>query len=81
MKWKALFDYLEEKVNFRYVGKKSVENITWDCDHKLTHTKQFCKDNNIDFRKVEALCCATGGYCDCEVLFNTTERISDDDEL
>lgn len=80
MKWKKLYDYLDGKdgCNFR----KEKGKITWDCDAKtLTKTRQFCKQNNINFNKVKKTCYETGGFCDCEVLFNTMENITPNTEL
>jgi hypothetical protein len=73
LKWDNLFDYLEVKVNFHKVKGKT----TWTCDNQLTFTKEFCDINNLDFEKVKSTLNTFGGYCDCEVLFNAQDHLTD----
>ena len=80
MKWKDLFKFLkgEEACNFRKVKGET----TWSCDSKtLTFTQNFCEEHGIDFEKVKQICNDTGGYCDCEVLFNTVSCVNGEEEL
>jgi hypothetical protein len=73
LKWNDLFAYLEAKVNFRKEKGKTV----WTCDNKLTFAKEFCEANNLDFEKVKATLNTFSGYCDCEVLFNACDHLTD----
>lgn len=77
MKYAQLFKYLKEKVNFR----KQKETVHWNCDGHLTFTEQFCKENNLPKDRVIARCEKTGGFCDCEVLFNSTDNIDEEEEM
>jgi len=77
MKYEDLFNYLEKKCNFRKVKGKD----TWTCYGDLRFTKQFCKENKLSFIKLKRALKETGGYCDCEVLLNSYERINGDDEI
>jgi len=71
LQWDALFGFLEAKVNFRKVKSKD----TWTCDNQLTFTKEFCDANNLDFEKIKATLNTFGGFCDCEVLFNSADHL------
>jgi len=83
MKYQELFDYLEGKCDFKEIKNKSKakKDYTWNCDCKLTFTKQFCKKNKLDFEKVKKRLNNTGGYCDCEVIFNSAEKIKGSEEI
>ncbi len=83
MKYQKLFDYLEGKCNFKEIKTKSKtkKDYTWKCDRKLSFTNQFCKKNKLDFEKVKKRLEDTGGYCDCEVLLNSAERIKGSEEI
>ena len=70
-----LFDYLDNACDFKQSEKGNPESITWICDSELTKTKEFCKIHDIDFSVVESRLESTGGYCDCEVLFNSADNI------
>ena len=71
MNFDTLFCYLEKECNFRKEDGKE----TWTCDGTLKSTKKFCERNSLDFEKVKERLGETGGYCDCEVLFNSINRI------
>ena len=73
IRFKDLVKFLDEKTNFRREGKKG--KLVWRCDCQLTFTKEFCKINNLWYQYVKDLLYATGGYCDCEVLFNSIDKI------
>ena len=77
MKYKKLFDYLEKKSNFRKVKTED----TWTCYNDLRFTKQFCKENKLNFEELKKKLEDTGGFCDCEVLFNSAEKIKEDEEI
>ena len=67
-----LFDYVAKKCNFHEDKKKEMR---WTCHKDLRFTRQFCKENKLDFEKVRKLLEHSGGYCDCEVLFNSSEKV------
>ena len=50
-------------------------NVAEKCDSKShTYTRKFLKENGIDEDTIESFCefCKeNGGYCDCEVMYNT----------
>ena len=73
-----LFDFVEEKCNFRitHVGK-----TVWTCYKDLRFTKEFCEKNKVDFDKVKEALESTGGFCDCEVVFNSSDKIATNREL
>ena len=58
-----LFEYLEEQLD------------NTGCDHTLSHTEQWLKDNisQAMIESVTAEITDMGGYCDCEVLLNCYE--------
>ena len=45
------------------------------CDHSHRHAKYWTERNGADWPAVQAWLESTGGYCDCEVLFNTGRRL------
>lgn len=71
--FRKLVQYLEQQCNFHKDGS----GVTWICDNSLAFTRKFCDENNLDFPQVKALLEANGGFCDCEVLFNCIEGISE----
>ena len=89
--FRKLVQYLERQCNFRRedlfsdcvttFGLEPVDldgsGVTWTCDNSLAFTKKFCVKNNLDFPQVKALLEGNGRFCDCEVLFNCVERISE----
>jgi len=60
-----LFDYLDEML------EKD------GCDNTLKFTIAFANDNNLPVDKTLAWMNENGGYCDCEVLANIEDKISD----
>lgn len=87
MKWGDLFDYVSEKVNFRqknglpYDDATDPNDITWTCNHDHTFVKEFCSQHNLDYEVVGDRLRNTGGYCDCEVLWNSVEAIDENSEF
>ena len=83
MKYQELFDYLEGKCDFKEIKTKSKtkKDYTWKCDGKLTFVRQFCEENKLDFKKLKKRLGDTGGYCDCEVIFNSAEKIKGSEDL
>ena len=76
LRWKDLFEFVNEKVNFKYrEGKpETAENMTWTCNGKLKFVEEFCGKHSLDFETIKMRLENTGGYCDCEVIFNSVER-------
>ena len=70
--FEELFKYLQTKCNFH--GEKP-EDITWTCFGDLRFTRTFCEANVLEFESVKERLNGTGGYCDCEVLFNSTVHL------
>ena len=88
MKWKDLFDFMEEKVDFRHKDglpydpeTTDANDITWTCNHDHTFVKEFCEQHNLNYEAVGERLRNTGGHCDCEVLLNSVEAIDEDSEL
>ena len=74
----ALFDYVEEKCNFHEEGKGMEKKAVWTCFHDLRFVKEYCVLVDVSFPAVQAVLGRAGGYCDCEVIFNSTEKIARD---
>lgn len=72
--YKEIFDKLEDKVNFK---KNHDGEVHWTCFHDLRFTKEICKELKVSFVKVKKRFVETGGFCDCEVLFNSVDRINE----
>ena len=70
--FKDLVARLEKECNFHKEG----ETTRWTCRGTLFFTEQYCQENGADFSSVKALLEANGGFCDCEVLFNSVGKIS-----
>ena len=60
-----LFDFLDE------MSEKD------GCDDTLKYTTKFLNDNNLPEEKSLDWMGKNGGYCDCEVLANIEDKISD----
>ena len=45
------------------------------CDHSHHHARDWCERKGADWPAVQAWLRSTGGYCDCEVLFNTGRHL------
>lgn len=63
--FEQLFDYLDE------ILEKD------GCDETLKYTKKFLNDNNLPVEKSLDWMNENGGYCDCEVLANIEDKISE----
>ncbi|MGI4738721.1 MAG: DUF2695 domain-containing protein [Janthinobacterium lividum] len=59
--FKKLFDYLDEE-------------LANNCANTLRLTKQFAKENDVQFQLLQKWLGEHGGYCDCEVLANVEEQ-------
>lgn len=68
--WGRLFEYFE---------KHKVDGN--GCYHDHSFTRTFCKEYGINFDELEPILDATGGYCDCLVLFNTGETVDHNSEI
>lgn len=75
--WEQLINYLEQKCDFH----RKHGQATWTCFGDLRFTKEYCEANKLDYGKIEAIVQATGGFCDCEVLFNSVEHLCMKQEL
>lgn len=49
-----------------------------NCDNKLTKTEEWCSSVGVDFQTLKYSLELTGGFCDCEVLYNSMERIPEE---
>ena len=65
MVFKQLFDYLDEKLEID------------GCDETLRYTIKFLNNNNLPVEKSLEWMNENGGYCDCEVLANIEDKISE----
>ena len=81
MKWKDLFDFVEEKCNFHEKEEGNNDSLTWTCYRDLRFVKEFCKKHKLNFKKIKKKLDKTGGFCDCEVLFNSVGRINGEEDL
>lgn len=61
-----LFLFLEEQL-----GKTG-------CDHTLKQVKMFCEANDLSFEELSQTLNDLSGFCDCEVLMNSVERVKGD---
>jgi hypothetical protein len=61
---KDLFDFLDERLSDA------------ECDHSLRLTRQFMQQRAIDEGQVIPWLEQNGGYCDCEVIANVEEAVS-----
>jgi hypothetical protein len=80
MTYGDLFKYLDKKCDFRTKDGSDYDpekpnNVTWTCDNKLTFVEEFCKEHRLDFALVAHRLQESGGWCDCEVLFNSVHTI------
>lgn len=73
--YKDLFNYLDRKCKF-HLDKK--DKLHWVCHGDLRFTEAFCKRHKLDFERVKHILQFFGGFCDCEVLFNTNSEQFDD---
>jgi hypothetical protein len=64
-----LFDYLGERIPED--GGDDTLDLTW----------RFAEEHGLYYGELSQLLQETGGYCDCEVLMNSAEYISDDEVI
>jgi hypothetical protein len=64
------FNELGDLVDFRKHPEKKGD-MTWNCKHNHDQTKQVCEKLGLPWDEVLEILKNTGGYCDCEVLWNT----------
>jgi len=62
---KELFDFLDAQLSDA------------ECDHSLRLTRQFMQLKGINESRVIPWLEKNGGYCDCEVIANVEEAVSD----
>lgn len=55
----SLYDYLDPRL-----GEQG-------CDHSNRFTQEWALTNRFDWPRLEEALAEAGGYCDCEVIFNT----------
>jgi len=69
MKWRDLFSFLRKALR------------THPCNGTLEYTKLFCDQTGLDFEFISKRLYETGGFCDCEVLMNSTLSIDREKEM
>ena len=75
MIWGLLFMYLEKYFDW---DKYNTSN----CYNDHTHTRDFCRINNIDFDELYLLLSDLGGCCcDCEVYYNVNHNVDHNSEI
>ena len=77
--WGDFFSRVEELCEFKDDTDKD-KGLTWMCDHDHRRCVQACGELGGDWDIIGTMLMQSGGYCDCEVIFNSTEYI-DEDEL
>lgn len=73
MIWGDLFEFVSDKVNFHQVNGE----WNWTCHGDLRFAKEFIEKCGLNEEEVLEKLRNTGGYCDCEVLFNSAEVIDE----
>ena len=74
-----LFNWEEERCDLSKVSERKSD--MWKCGGDLRFAKQFCDEKGIDFEAVKKLLNDAGGFCDCEVLFNSSIMINKNKKL
>jgi len=64
---------------FNYLGSRFAGEPTCDGTHRLT--REFAEKQDLSFGELTQSLGEMGGYCDCEVLLNATERIPADEVI
>lgn len=74
--FEELCEYLdsEQGCNFHERVPGDSQSVTWKCDNTLAMTRQWLQEHGLNVDANVGKLQALGGFCDCEVLFNTTER-------
>jgi Protein of unknown function (DUF2695) len=70
----ALFDYLEGPQGCNFQDDERGE-ATWKCDTTLDMTRAWLRDRGLDEEENIAFLESLGGHCDCEVVFNVTDKV------
>lgn len=71
-------EQLEIKCDFKQSNPKDKKSITWNCGNNHSFSKQILSSmglNNEETKSFLSKCEEYGGYCDCEILFNSEERL------
>ena len=66
VKWRQLFDYVENRLEY---DRK--------CSGTHKHVKEFCFTHNIDYDVINKKLVETGGDCDCKVIMNNQYKIDE----
>ena len=72
-----LFNYVSRRCDIR----EEDGHYLWVCKNDLSFTREYCDWHGLDFEAIKKRLNETDGYCDCEVLMNSTESIPDDEPL
>ena len=78
MTYEDLFIYVFESLHERtgkLFGKVNLSDLARACSGDLEIVRAFAHENNLYFDAIRAKLQQAGGYCDCEVLFHSRERI------
>lgn len=59
---------------FDFLDKKLTDN---DCSGKPSFTMEFLIQKNIECEPILSWLSEHGGYCDCEISYNTEEKFRD----
>lgn len=73
--FKDLYSYLDKKCNFRKEKIDGKIQTIWNCKG-FNFSKDFCKENKLNWNAIKYILESNGGFCDCEVLFNVSATIS-----
>ena len=74
--WVDLFDYVAKRVDVRYAGAEKPENMRFTCHHDFQFVQEFlAKHPEVAWGAVFKQLTETGGFCDCEVLWNSARQI------
>ncbi len=72
---KSLIDTIEEMAN----TPDDQGNIL-GCDHTFRFAESWAEKNGVDIIRLYQFLNANGGFCDCEVCFNVSELLNEDNE-
>jgi len=76
MKWADLFNYVSHKV-----FPPHLKHGNFICYHNHKFTEIFCDMHGLNFETIKQRLEDTGGFCDCEVIFNSSYHIPHDEEI
>ena len=79
-RWAEFFTKLQgsEGCNFRFRNKKDPDSVVWKCFGNHSIARRILQRMGFGARSIAGIlkhCEHLGGYCDCEIIFNTTEKI------